>query len=203
MHVHEAILSAPVLAGGAVLAAGGIALGLRKLDYDRVPQVGVLSATLFVASFVHVPVGPASLHLALSGLCGLLLGWASFPAIFVALLLQAPLGHGGFTTLGVNTLIMAVPAVACHYLFGAAVRGTRGAVATIAAGACGATAVLLGGILMATSLVSTSRGFWGAAIVAAGAHVPVMVVEAAVTASIVGFLRRVRPKILEALHASR
>mgnify|MGYP000653403121 CR=1 FL=1 len=53
----------------------GTAAGLRKLDYDRMPQVAVLSAGFFVASLVHVPIGPTNVHLVLNGLVGLFLGW--------------------------------------------------------------------------------------------------------------------------------
>jgi cobalt/nickel transport system permease protein len=124
MHISEGVLSAPVLVSGAALTVVGTAIGLKKLDYDRIPQVAMLAATFFVASLVHVPIGPSSVHLILNGLLGLLLGWIAFPAILVGLILQALLFQfGGFTTLGVNGIIMALPAVACHYLFRGGVRG--------------------------------------------------------------------------------
>lgn len=87
MHIAEGVLSPAVLAGGAVLALAGTALGLRKLEYDRLVAVGILSAAFFVASLIHVPVGLSSAHLVLNGLVGVLLGWAAFPSILVALLL--------------------------------------------------------------------------------------------------------------------
>ncbi len=112
MHISEGILSGPVLISGATLAAAGTAVGLKKLDYDRIAQSGILAASFFVAALIHVPVGPSSVHLILNGIVGLLLGWAAFPIILVALLLQAVLFQfGGITTLGVNTVIMALPAV--------------------------------------------------------------------------------------------
>ena len=89
MHISEGVLSGPVLLSGAALAAAGTAVGLRKLDYDRIAQAGVLSAAFFVASLIHVPIGPSSVHLLLNGIVGLLLGWGAFPAILVALVLQA------------------------------------------------------------------------------------------------------------------
>lgn len=201
MHVHETILSAPVLAAGGAAAFGGVAWGLKKLDYHRVPQVGVLAATFFVVSFIHVPAGPISVHLMLNGLCGLLLGWCAFPAILVGLLLQVPLQHGGFTTLGVNTVITSLPAIVCYYLFGRLVRGARPTAATIAGGACGATAVLLSSLLMAACLIHTDKGFVTTARLAVIAHVPVMGIEAVVTGAVVAFVRRVRPGILEAPQA--
>ena len=89
MHIAEGVLSPAVLGGGAVLALAGTAQGLRRLEYDRLVTVGILSAAFFVASLIHVPVGLASAHLVLNGLVGVLLGWAAFPSILVALLLQA------------------------------------------------------------------------------------------------------------------
>ena len=85
MHIQEGALSGStegivVLCAGAALAAAGTALGLRKMDYQRVPQVAMLSSAFFVASFIHVPVGPTNVHLVLNGLAGLILGWAAFPA---------------------------------------------------------------------------------------------------------------------------
>ena len=89
MHIAEGVLSPAVLGAGAVLAVAGTALGLRRLEYDRLIGVGILSAAFFVGSLIHVPIGLASAHLVLNGLVGVLLGWAAFPSILAALLLPA------------------------------------------------------------------------------------------------------------------
>ena len=66
---------------------------------------------------VHVRVGPSSAHLLLNGLIGVVLGRRAVLAILVGLTLQAILfGHGGFLTLGVNTCVMALPALAVGQL---------------------------------------------------------------------------------------
>ena len=39
MHISEGILSGPVLISGAALAAAGTAVGLKKLDYDRIAAI--------------------------------------------------------------------------------------------------------------------------------------------------------------------
>jgi hypothetical protein len=94
-------------AAGAGDAVAGIAIGLRRIDGDRLPYWGLMSAAFFVASLMHVPVGPSNVHLILNGLLGIVLGWAAVPAIFVGLLLQALFfGYGGITVSGVNTVIM-------------------------------------------------------------------------------------------------
>jgi cobalt/nickel transport system permease protein len=118
MHISEGVLSGPILISGGALAAAGTAIGLKNLDYDRIAKAGILAAVFFVAALIHVPIGPTNAHLILNGLVGLLLGWAAFPVILVALVLQAILFQfGGITALGVNTMIMALPAVICSLLF--------------------------------------------------------------------------------------
>jgi cobalt/nickel transport system permease protein len=205
MHLAEGILSAPVLGGGAVAAAVGVAIGLRSIQDEHIPRVAVMSAGFFVASLIHVPVGFSSVHLILNGLCGLVLGWAAFPAILLALLLQAVLfGFGGPIALGVNTTIMAAPAVACGLLLRPALRRVRHPLLSPAIGAlAGGAAIALSGLLAALALFGSQRAFAPAAALLLGAHVPVMVAEAAITAGAVTFLRRVRPEVLNLPPASR
>lgn len=198
MHISEGVLSAPVLITGAALTATAVGFGLKKMDYDRIPEVAILSSAFFVASLIHIPIGPSSAHLILNGIMGVLLGFAAFPAIMVALILQAVLFQfGGITTLGVNTLNMALPAVICFYVFSHAVKHENAVVALGFAFVCGFIAVLLGGIMVAISLVFTGKSFTGMAKLVVIAHLPVMVVEGILTAFCVGFLRKVRPEILE------
>jgi cobalt/nickel transport system permease protein len=89
MHISEGILSGPVLASGAAIAIAGTSFGLKKIEYDRIVHVAMLASSFFVASLIHVNIGPVSAHLILNGILGLLLGFAAFPAIFTALLLQS------------------------------------------------------------------------------------------------------------------
>lgn len=204
MHIPDGILSnstlgTGVLVGGALLAAAGTAVGLRRLDYERVPRVAVLSSAFFVVSLVHVPLFGTPVHLVLGGLLGLILGWAAFPAILIALLLQAVLfQHGGLTTLGLNVVIMAGPAIICYGLFGKAIRGRREDVASAAAFAAGTVAILLGAVLTGAAWWSAGKEFWVVSVAAVSANLPVAVVEGLVTCSAVMFLRKVRPELLEA-----
>lgn len=196
MHISEGVLSPAVLGLGAVLAAVGTAVGLRRLDYDRLMTVAILAAAFFVGSLIHVPIGPASGHLILNGLLGAILGWAAFPAILVALMLQAVLfQYGGITVLGVNTFNMALPAVVCFYLL-RPLMIRPGRTRSVGAFCCGAVAVAGAGLLTALSLAFTDQGFTRAAQLLFLAHVPVMIVEGIVTALTVSFLARVRPELL-------
>ena len=103
MHIVDGALSTEVVTGGAVLAVAGIAYGLKHLSMEKIPAAGMLSATFFVASLIHVPLGPSSIHLIMNGVAGMILGWAAFPALFVGLLLQAVFfGFGGITNIRNN-----------------------------------------------------------------------------------------------------
>jgi len=179
-----------------------VALGLRKVDDERIPRIAMLSAAFFVASLIHVPIGPSSAHLVLNGLAGVVIGWAAFPAMLVALLLQAILfGFGGLTTLGVNTVVMAGPAVVCHYLFAWGVRGRGPTVAFVCGLLAGGVAVLLSALLVCVALVTTGKAFAVVAGLVVAAHVPVAVIEGLITGCIAGFLRKVKPELLD-LHAA-
>ncbi len=203
MHISEGVLSPQVLVAGGGLAAAGIAYSLKKMDYERVPQVAIVSAAFFVASFVHLPIGPVSVHLTLNGLAGILLGWAAFPAILVALFLQGVLFQfGGLTTLGVNTLNMALPAVICFLAFKRGIHNRSATLSAIAAFVCGFFAVALSGLMVAVSLIWSEESFFDVARVVVAGHLPVMVIEGLITAFIVGFLKRVKPDVLEAPHAN-
>ncbi len=197
MHIVDGALSTEVVVGGAVLAVGGLAVGLRSLDLERIPATGLLAATFFVASLIHVPVGPSSVHLIMNGLAGLVLGWAAFPALFVGLLLQAVFfGFGGVTVLGVNTVAIALPAVVVGLLFRRLIRGSGTTTATVCAAAAGGGAIAGTAILVAAALALTGEAFVPAAKLVLIAHVPVMVVEAFVCAAAVGLIRRAKPELL-------
>jgi cobalt/nickel transport system permease protein len=197
MHISEGVIAAPVLIAGAAGAVAGCAVGLKKMDMENTPRVAVLSSAFFVASLIHLPVGPTSVHLVLNGLLGILLGWLAFPAILVALLLQAILFQfGGITTLGVNTVVMAVPALLCYLLYARWVRGRNKAIAAAAGFLAGATGVLVGGMIVALFLISTGEQFVAVAKLFVIAHFPVMIIEGVLTAFIVTFIRRIKPEVL-------
>lgn len=197
MHISEGVLSPAMLGTGAALTVLGTTIGLRKLDYDRLMTVAILAAAFFVGSLIHVPIGPTSSHLILNGLLGVILGWAAFPAILVALMLQAVLfQYGGLTAIGVNAFNMAFPAVVTWYCFRPLLL-RPGRPRTCGAFCCGALAVAGAGLLTALSLTFTDEGFLRAAQLLFLAHIPVMLVEGLVTMLTVSFLTKVRPEILQ------
>jgi cobalt/nickel transport system permease protein len=197
VHISEGVLSAPVLAAGVALGAAGVAVGLKQMDYEKLPEVAVLSSVFFIASLIHVPIGPSAAHLLLPGVCGLLLGWMAFPAILIGLTLQALLfQYGGLTVLGTNTFIMAFPAVLLSLTLGRLVASERQSVRWIAEFVCGAGAVFLSGLLVAAALILTDKAFQWAAFAVVAAHIPVMIIEGLITVFVIEFLRKMRPEML-------
>ena len=156
MHIPDGVLSLPVLAGGGLVTAAALAKALPSVSEAALPKVAVVSALFFVVSLISVPVGPTSVHLVLSTLMGLVLGWAAVPAVFIGLVLQAVFfGFGGLTTLGVTTATIALPALCWAMVF-------RGAIArSDSATRRGALAALAAGLSIATSagLVIAVLGF--------------------------------------------
>lgn len=202
MHIVDGALSAPVIVAGSVIAAVGIGLGLRQMPMEKIPAAGVLSATFFVASLVHVPIGPSSVHLIVNGLAGLVLGWAAFPALFVALLLQAVFfGFGGLTVLGVNTVDIALPAVAVYYLCRPGIVRSSPKIAAIWGAVGGALAIALTTVCVGIALAFSGDEFVPAAKLVFIAHIPIMAIEAVLTAAAVYLGRRVKPELFDAFAA--
>ncbi len=196
MHIVDGALSNPVVIGGAIAAAGGIAIGIKSLDLDRIPTAGVLSASFFVASLIHVPIGPSSVHLILNGLAGLLLGWAAFPALFVGLLLQAVFfGFGGLTVLGVNAFNIAMPAILAWLIFGRLIGCGSPVHGAVWGGIGGAFSIAATTGLVAVSLALSGDEFVPAAKLVFFAHIPVMAIEAVLTGFAVLLARKVKPEL--------
>ncbi len=198
MHIPDGVLSAPVLIGGTVAAAGLLAISVKRLDDVRIPQAAVLSAVFFVASLVHIPIGPTSVHPLLSGLMGLVLGWAAVPAILVALLLQAVFfGFGGITVLGVNVVNMAVPALLVAALFRPTVgRSGRPPVLFALGVAAGLLGVGLTALAVCVALALSGSEYVPALGIVLASYGPLALVEGVVTGAAVLLMRRVKPELL-------
>ncbi|MBP0020928.1 MAG: cobalt transporter CbiM [Cyanobacteria bacterium SBLK] len=123
MHVPDGLLPHFVCLGGYALMGGLTHYSLRQIQRDKnapenMPKASLLAAAFFVASLIHIPIPPISVHLVLCGLMGAILGYYSFPAILIGLFFQAVMfQHGGLSTLGVNSLIFGIPAIASHHFF--------------------------------------------------------------------------------------
>jgi cobalt/nickel transport system permease protein len=190
MHISEGVLSPPVLAAGWALAAGGLALGLKKTEIDKLPETALVSAVIFLSSLVRVPLGPSSIHLTLLGLAGVLLGWSSGPALFIALLLQGLLFQfGGILSLGVNTAVMGSAA-----LMGALVFRALRRLPLLGAFLGGFAAILTGTVLVVAALFLSSVDLRATAALLFAANLPLALVEGVISTFIVAFLRKTKPE---------
>lgn len=118
VHISDGVLEPLWLLVGGIIAFALVLLGSRAIRDEEIPHIGLLGAAFFVASLIHVRLGPTSVHLLLNGLVGLILGQRAALAIGVGLLLQALLlAHGGLTVLGVNACVVILPALLARPLF--------------------------------------------------------------------------------------
>jgi cobalt/nickel transport system permease protein len=212
MHVPDGILPASVCAAGYAVTGAATWYSLRKIKRSEDPREGIPKASLFagvffVASLVHIPVPPVSVHLIMNGLLGVVLGWYAFPAILVGLFFQALMfGHGGITTLGVNAAMMGIPALLAFGIF--RLRSFTNLTGRMWTGAFGflggffglglAAAIfffLLVTTVPATLDVATERAAITALVIA---HVPLAVIEGAFTMMVVLFLMKVAPGMIGA-----
>lgn len=199
LHLSDGLLPFEWCLVAWLVAGALVLLGCWRLADADIPRLGLLTAAFFVSSSIHVPLVFTSVHLLLNGLIGALLGWRATIAIFLGLLLQmAFLSHGGWTTIGVNTLVMAVPALLGGQLFRALIQlpvfRSFGAMSALG-GILGFTCVIASLALQSLLLwLGTDAGFVPAILWLA--HLPLAGVEGAIVACTVGFLARVKPTLL-------
>lgn len=210
MHIPDGLLPGGACAAGYVVAlataAGSLAVIRRRSDpHQEVPKASILTAVFLVASWVHVPLPPASIHLVLNGLLGVVLGPFAFLATLVGLFFQAVLfGHGGLTTLGVNATLIGLPALAAGAVFSlgsklwrrsrgwAAAFGFVAGALAVALSAAGFAAVVVTGVPAELDASLQRTGIAALTL----AHAPLALVEGVFTAMVVLFLRRVQPDLL-------
>jgi cobalt/nickel transport system permease protein len=213
VHIPDGILPAQVGVAGYAVTGLVTWYSLRQIDRKpnptaEIPKASLLTAAFFVASSIYIPVPPASVHLVLNGLLGVVLGYFAFPAILIGLFFQAlVIGHGGITTLGVNAVMMGIPALLAYHIF-----RSRGAVGEMLAepartgvfaflgGAVGlglAALIFLALIILNIPAELDAGAERAAVMTLTLAHIPLAIVEGVFTAMLVLFLRRAKPELLE------
>lgn len=196
MHIADGVLPLSITAASYALTVAGVGISLRRLQSDDLPKIAVVTASFFVASLVHLPLGPTSVHLLLPGIVGALLGPAAFLSITIGLFLQALLFQfGGLTALGANALMMGTPALLCGWLFHR-LRGRTRTSNGLAGAMVSGFGTLLAAVILALLLTTAGEDFWGVAQLAVVAHLPIIAVESLVGGTIVSFLYRVKPELL-------
>lgn len=213
MHISEGILPAKICLMGYGITGLATWYSLRQIHHQPNPTAGIpkaslLTAAFFVASSIHIPIPPASVHLVLNGLLGAVLGYYAFPAILIGLLFQAIMfGHGGLSTLGINGVIMGIPAMLASQIFmlhRPSSQGlNRGISRNLSGFLAGAVGVGLAAALFFTLTILNlpsgldqtieNKAIYGLII----AHIPLMIIEGIFTVMVINFLEKVKPELLK------
>lgn len=211
MHIPDGYLPAEVVISGYVVTGLATWYSLKKINERKepraeIPKASILTAAFIVVSLIHIPIPPTSVHLMLSGLMGILLGFYAFPAILIGVLFQTVLfHHGGITTVGINTMNFGIPALITYRLFHPLLKKVeinRKSVSLIgfSAGMIGSalsvlmfTLILINFIPAELNLISEKK----ALITLSLAHIPVIIIEGIVSAIILAYLLKAKPKLLE------
>lgn len=213
MHIPDGILPLPVTLTGYAVSIGAVWYCTRQIKKrgdprEHIPKAALLAAAFFSVTLIQIPIPPTSVHLLLCGLMGVLLGFFAMPAILVALFFQAVMfGHGGLTTLGVNGIILGLPALSAALFFRMhdPLNGSDNAKTAIFGFVAGSVAAALSVAVFSLFIFNTIPAHMDAtaektAIMALiFAHIPVIIIEGVVTAFIVVFLRQSKPQLLEGL----
>src|SRR6266545_890249 len=197
-HLSDGALATAWWASGFAGLALLLLVAVWKVREEEIPRLGVLTAAFFVASSIHLPLGilPTSVHLILNGLVGVVLGRRAPLAIAIGLALQyLLLSHGGLTTIGINTCIVSLPALAAgaaHPLLRrlgvpAFARGV------VLGGGAVAGAVVLNFLVL---LVGGKEDWQVLAKLVLLAHVPIVVIEGLMLGVLVSYLEKVKPSLL-------
>lgn len=211
MHIPDGILPAPICIMGYAVTGGFTWYALRQINRDpnpqeNIPKASLLTAAFFVASWIHIPIPPGSVHLILNGLLGTILGYYAFPAILIGLFFQAIMfQHGGLSTLGINAAMFGVPAILAYHLFQLRLifnkenRLITGLFAFIAGAGGLGLATLIFFALVITNIPayidssSEQLAIYGLVL----AHIPLIIIEGAFTTAVALFLQQVKPELLE------
>lgn len=204
MHLPDGLVPVHLAVAGYAGSALLLGLSLRRIARRpdpgaAMPRAAMLTALFFAVSSIALPVPPTTVHPMLVGLMGVLLGWFAVPAILVGLFLQAVLfGHGGLTTLGLNGLMFALPALGAWAVW----RALAPRMPNVAAVLAGSGAALLALALFASLVLlglpaevdaAAERAALG---VFALAHLPLVLVEGVLVAVVLRVLARIEPGLL-------
>lgn len=196
MHLSDGVLSVTSAAASTLAAVGLMVPAIKSIKEEDIPKISLMTAAFFTFSLVSIPIGPSSAHPLLAGLLGITLGKRAPVSIFVALLLQAILfQHGGLTTLGINTLLVSVPALLSYWLL----QKLKGRMKSLplAAGLVGGVATMLCVLMLILILFITntqySQGIFSVINVLILSYIPVLVIETVLTGFTVAYIQRVRP----------
>ncbi|MGK7942915.1 MAG: cobalt transporter CbiM [Microcystaceae cyanobacterium] len=218
MHIPDGFLPPRVCLTGYALTGLGAWYSLRQIrrntnPTEQIPKASLLTAAFFVTSLISIPVPPASIHLILNGLLGIMLGYYAFLAILIGLFFQAVMfQHGGLTTLGINAVMIGYPALLAYHCFrlGRHWIQNKGMVwqnvlAFIAGGGALGLSALIFTLITLTFIPAefntvAERTITYLALTGYGIQA---MIEGTFTAMFIGFIQRVKPELLNGNQSSQ
>ncbi len=196
MHISDGILSSEVVIITSVIGVGLLIYSLKNIKSSNIALISAMSAVFFIASFVHIPLGPTQIHLVLIGIIGIILGSSVFLSILIALLFQATLlGFGGLSSLGANLIIMALPSFIVYLLV--KVGFLNFLEEKLKYFFIGFLSVLLSTIFLALILALSKDEYLMASYTILLANIPAMIIEGLVTLFLINYLKKSIPELLE------
>jgi cobalt/nickel transport system permease protein len=191
MHIADGIIATEILVAANVACLGALYLAGRRVEPEEIPRMGFAGASLFAVSLLHFPLAGTSVHAALLGLAGILLGRRVLPVLFVVLLFQALLfQHGGVLSVGLNTLNLSVGALAASWIW-----RSRLAPEPVRTFLAGSVAILVPAMLMGLEFMLT--GYGRGMLYLLSVYAVLALAEGVLTVTAVRFFRTVQPEILE------
>lgn len=210
MHIPDGFVPPSICIAGYAITGGVTWYSLQQIKKDsnpqkKIPRASLFTAAFFVASLIHIPLPPASIHLVLNGMMGAILGYYSFLAILIGLFFQTVMfQHGGLSTLGINAVIMGIPALFAYHIFHINNRSnTRKKIWTqILAFCAGAGSLILSATLFTVIIITNitseldAQTEINAIYLSLISYVIQAIIEGAFTVMLISFLEQVKPEIL-------
>jgi len=195
VHISDGILSSEVIISTSIIGVGFVLYSLKTIKNKNIAIVSAMSAIFFIASFIHIPLGPTQIHLVLIGVIGIILGSSVFLALLIALLLQATLlGYGGLTSLGANLFIMALPSYLIYLLVKN--RFLDFLSSKLKYFFIGFLPVLLSTIFLALILSLSKEEYLYASYTIIFVNIPAMIIEGLITLFLINYLNKAMPELL-------
>ena len=201
VHISDGVLAPWLWGSGWLVTIPILVYALYKMKIEDVPKLSIITAAVFVASLIRLPVVITSVHFVMNGFAGVTLGLLAYPCIVVALTMQALLfQHGGVTTIGINAVNMGVPALISYLVFRSGMNLKIKRKEILFGAIAGGIAVMLAVLFLASELLATGDEFSEVMKLVVLAHIPLIGVEAIFTGVIAGFFAAVKPEMLSSWH---
>jgi cobalt/nickel transport system permease protein len=208
MHIPDGFLSPPVWGTLDVVSCSFLVCGLhqvgKRLEEKTIPLMGVLSAYVFAAQLVNLPIGGGvSAHFLGGALVGILLGpWSGLTVMTVVLVVQCFLFQdGGLAALGANVFNMGILGSFAAYGVACGLRKVAppGLRSLFWSGFTAAWLTIILSALSCASFLSLSGVVpWSFSIpLIGGVHAILGIFEGLVTGTVLVSIARIRPDLLE------